>query len=108
MINKDIKIEVFKSSGPGGQHKNKRFTAVKATHIPTGISSVASEQRSQTQNKNVALERLNDKVKKLTRKKKYRIATKIPRKVKENILEYKKKHSYKKSLRGKISRYEWE
>jgi protein subunit release factor A len=99
---KDIRIEYFKSSGPGGQHKNKRFTAVKAVHIPTGIFCVASEQRSQLQNKQTALKRLLEKLERLTRKKKARIPTAIPRGVKERILEVKKKRSQKKLLRKRV------
>jgi protein subunit release factor A len=103
---KDIRIEYFKSSGPGGQHKNKRFTAVKAIHIPTGIFSVAAEQRSQSQNKEVAIQRLSQKLERLTRKKKARIPTSIPQKVKERILEIKKKRSQIKILRKKVRRDE--
>lgn len=104
---KDIKIEYFKSSGPGGQHKNKRFTAVKITHLGTGISAVATEQRSQAQNKKSALQRLQGKILKLTKKKKKRIPLKIPASVKEKILESKKRRSRIKQLREKISNDEW-
>jgi len=99
---RQLRIEYFKSSGPGGQHKNKRFTAVKVTHIPTGIFSVAAEQRSQAQNKKTALERLKRKIEVLTRKRKKRIPVKISRSVKESILETKRKISHKKMLRRKV------
>lgn len=99
---KDIKIEYFKSSGPGGQHKNKRFTAVKVTHLATGIFSVATEQRSQAQNKKVAFQRLKEKLERLTRKKKTRLPTAIPRRVKERILEKKRRRSQKKLSRKKV------
>ena len=99
---KDIKIEFFKSSGPGGQHKNKRFTAVKITHLSTGISAVATEQRSQAQNRTIALQRLRRKVERLTRKKKKRIPTRMPKALKERILESKKRRGQKKRLRRKV------
>jgi len=106
IVKKDIRIDFFKSSGPGGQHKNKRFTAVKITHLPTGVFAVATEQRSQIQNKQAALRRLLEKLEKLTRKKKARIPTATPQSVKERILEVKKKRSQIKVLRKRVSQYE--
>ena len=100
---KDIKVKFFKSSGPGGQHKNKRFTAVKVIHSLTGISAVATEQRSQAQNKALALQRLRSKIERLTRKRKKRFPTKIPNAVKERILELKRRRSQKKLLRKKVA-----
>lgn len=60
---RDIKFEAFRASGPGGQHVNTTDSAVRATHIPTGISVVASEERSQTLNRRTALNRLETKIK---------------------------------------------
>ncbi len=58
----DLKIEFARSSGPGGQNVNKRETAVRVVHLPTGISVHASGERSQEQNREQALAILRAKI----------------------------------------------
>lgn len=58
----DLKIEFSKSSGPGGQNVNKRETAVRIVHIPTGIAVHASGERSQEQNREQAMSILRAKI----------------------------------------------
>ena len=55
---RDIVYETLRSSGPGGQNVNKVETAVRATHLPSGLSVLASDMRTQVQNKKLARERL--------------------------------------------------
>lgn len=57
---RDVRFESMRSSGPGGQNVNKVETAVRAFHLPTGLTVTASEERSQFMNKKLALCRLSN------------------------------------------------
>lgn len=58
ILDKDLKYEAIRSGGPGGQHVNKVSTAVRVIHLPTGITVLASDSRSQVHNKKMARTRL--------------------------------------------------
>jgi len=62
-INKaDLKVDTFRSSGAGGQHVNKTESGVRFTHLPTGIVSESTDGRSQIKNREIALQRLYQKI----------------------------------------------
>ncbi|QSW38011.1 PCRF domain-containing protein [Candidatus Vidania fulgoroideae] len=66
---RELRIETFKSRGPGGQSVNKTNSAVRVTHIPSGISVECQRERSQMENKRYAMILLKAKIDKLEEKK---------------------------------------
>ena len=100
-LRKEVLIETYRSSGPGGQRKNKTETAIRLKHLPSGMTVVATEHRSQAQNKKLAFERLRERLLRLNRPRRRRIPTPVPLRAVEKTKEEKRIRSAKKRLRQK-------
>jgi protein subunit release factor B len=110
VLKKQVVVETYRSSGPGGQRKNKVETAVRLRHLPSGITVIATEHRSQAENRKLALERLRERLIKLNQPKRRRIPTKVSVKAIEKRKEEKKIHAQKKQMRQKLKKKleEWD
>lgn len=109
----DLEESFTRSAGPGGQHVNKVSTACTVRHVPTGVSVTASDSRSQSMNRQLALERLLETFEKQrAERKQERLAAaskvrrqkaKRSRATKRKLVEDKRKRGETKKLRGRFS-----
>lgn len=90
------------SSGPGGMNVNKRATAVRLTHRPTGLKASSKSERTQAGNKREAAKRLAKKIVKANEVEVKRVPTGTPKGLKEKRLTDKRKNSQKKDGRKPV------
>jgi len=93
-------ITPFRSSGPGGQKKNKTFSSVRVRHRPTGITRIGTASRSQSRNREDALRRVLEELRRRARRPKPRTPTSPSRGAVERRLVSKRKVAEKKHLRS--------
>jgi ribosome-associated protein len=101
-LEREVLVDVFRASGPGGQHVNKTESALRLTHPPSGVVVTAQDSRSQFRNRETAFERLIERLKKLNHVPKKRVPTKPSRAAKRRRLEVKKLRGSTKQGRGRV------
>ncbi len=90
VLENEVRVDVFRASGPGGQHVNKTESALRLTHLPSGVVVIAQDSSSQHRNRETAYERLIEKLVKLNYVPKKRHKTKPSRSSVEKRIETKK------------------
>jgi ribosome-associated protein len=103
-LEKEVVLQAYRSGGPGGQHRNKADTAIRLHHRPSGVTVTATERRSQSQNRELAFERLIKRLKQLNFRPKKRKPTKPTRGSQKRRVDAKKRRSAIKKGRGQVGR----
>lgn len=98
----EVRLDTMRASGPGGQNLHKTESAIRLTHFPSGVVVIASDTRSQARNRELAFERLIERLQKLNVVPKKRKKTRPTLAAKKRRLEGKRQTSSTKRMRGRV------
>lgn len=101
-LEREVEVQAFRASGPGGQHVNRTESALRLTHLPSGVVVVVQDSRSQHRNRETAFARLVERLERLNRVPKKRVPTRPTRASRKRRVEEKKLRAGTKRLRGKV------
>ena len=101
-LEREVVVDVFRASGPGGQHVNKTESAMRLTHPPSGVVVIAQDSSSQHRNRDTAFRRLAERLERLNYVPKKRVATKPTAASRKRRLEGKKQRGQTKRQRGRV------
>jgi len=101
-LEREVVVDVFRASGPGGQHVNKTESALRLTHPPSGVVVIAQDSPSQVRNREIAFKRLIERLKRLNHVPKKRVATRPTFAAKKRRVADKKLRSKTKNTRGRV------
>lgn len=105
-LEREVVVEVFRASGPGGQHVNRTESALRLTHPPSGVVVIAQDSSSQHRNRDIAFERLAERLVRLNHVPAPRVPTRPTKASRQRRLEGKKQRGLTKAGRGKVARDE--
>jgi protein subunit release factor A len=101
-LEREVEVQAFRASGAGGQHVNRTESALRLVHPPSGVVVIAQDSRSQHRNREIAFERLVDRLERLNHVPKKRVPTRPSAASRKRRVEGKKLIAKTKRLRGRV------